>query len=116
MIGGNSANSAQPNTLKRRDVKVLSPSGGATTQIDTETGYVLVNSPAATSYLALPDPSERLGEILTVRALDNGVGEVGVYQFDGSTDAIGDNLSTTGDYAAWVSDGGTWILIADKTT
>lgn len=116
MSGQNNSGSGHPNTLKRRDVKVLSPSGGGSTQIDTETGYVLANSPAATSYLILPDPSERMGEILTVRALDNGVGEIGVYQFDGSTDAIGDNLSTTGDYAAWISDGGFWILIADKTT
>lgn len=106
----------QPNPLSRRAVKVLSPSGGGTTQIDTETGFVYVNAPGATSYLALPDPAERLGEVITVRALDNGVGEVGVYQFDGSTDAIGDNLSTTGDFAVFFSDGGTWLCIAELTT
>lgn len=95
----------------------LAPAASATENVGAQYTRVRVTTPASgTGVVNLPAPSLVPGRWISLEAVNTGGGEVKVTNGDGTTDAVGDNLSAVSDYALMYSTGYQWVAVKEVTT
>jgi len=80
---------------------------------------VYVTTPASSSWaVTLPAAAECGGRFCTIYATNTGGGEVSVSSNGGDLRAhdLGDNLSASGDYVVFYSNGLFWCVVSEVTT
>lgn len=84
--------------------------------LDTARRVFVHLTDAGIKNITLPNPRDKIGEIIMIEVIQVTAGTLHFFQYDGATDAVGDDASAAGDYVGFISNGNNWLVIADKTT